>query len=85
MIIDQLVAGKNIFEIYIDNVRVETLFINTVGISSICAGPNKEVFQTYPATKFFNHTNTENVNITIRSSNSDSWGIRPMYALVYFF
>jgi hypothetical protein len=76
IIVDQTKTQKSAFEIFIDNVRVENLFINTVGISSVCGGPDKEVFQTYPATKFFKHKNTQNVNITIRSSNTANWGIR---------
>lgn len=41
MIVDQAVNTQSIFEIYIDNARVENLFINTVGISSICGGASK--------------------------------------------
>ena len=41
MIVDQTITQKSVFEIYIDNVRVENLFINTVGISSICGGSQK--------------------------------------------
>jgi hypothetical protein len=41
MIVDQTNTQKSVFEIYIDNIRVENLFINTVGVSSICGGTDK--------------------------------------------
>jgi hypothetical protein len=37
-IIDQAIAQRTIIEIYLDNNKVETLFVNTQGFSSICAG-----------------------------------------------
>jgi len=38
MIVDQAAPQKNAFEIYLDNVRVENLIINTAGVSNVCGG-----------------------------------------------
>lgn len=44
-------------------------------VSDICANDSLEAFVTYPATRYYAHTRTENVNLTI-TSNSTNWGIR---------
>jgi hypothetical protein len=74
--VDQRTSGQNVFQIYLDNQLVDTLYLNMAAVSNICGDSNyPEVFTTFPATKFFNHNSTSNVNITI-ISNAVNWGIR---------
>jgi hypothetical protein len=74
--VDQQFSGQNVFQIYLNNQLVDTLFLNMAAVSNICGDSNhNEVFTTYPATAFFKHNSVSNVNITI-VSNAVNWGIR---------
>lgn len=76
MVVDQVAATQaNLFVIIVDNIILEASYITTQGISNTCGGSALEAFVTYPATKFYPHSNLQNVNLTI-TSNATNWGIR---------
>ena len=49
--------------------------MTTQGVSNLCGNPQLEALVTFPATKFYPHNKTNNVNLTI-TSNAINWGIR---------
>jgi hypothetical protein len=77
-VVDQTAATQNnLFIIILDNNILEATYIITTGVSNLCGNVQKEAFVTYSATKFYAHSNSNNVNLTI-TSNASNWGIRNM-------
>ncbi len=75
-VVDQTTSTRNnLFVIILDNLILEASYITTEGISDLCGGSELEGFVTYPATIFYPHNSTSNVNLTI-TSNAVNWGIR---------
>lgn len=75
-VVDQVLpTRKSLFVLILDNVILEASYITTEGVSDLCGSAEREGFVTYPATIFYPHNNTNNVNLTI-TSNAINWGIR---------